>query len=320
MIIKRIVFSLILLVSILAFLVGCRTNAARETPGTESVTAENSNLPISPPFLPTFVPATPLISPQSGTTVGSPFLPGEVLAGLPVYPNATPTTYLNPGFGPPSFPSEQTLYGSKIPGYQSASAEYTVTAVDADILDWYIAELGAQGYRHDGEDGGGNGTISTRSIAFYLPSQPLISVQVHVYFSAGSSTPPVFELLVTNTVPLPKPTEEKLPDDINSVQLDYAPDTANAVVKTVTDAQSVKDLVNMVNNLPVRPDYIILGGPGLLQQTLFLRLVFHSTSQGDITVTDVTFDGIHFGEYPLLDDPHNLLQEAVKQVLGIPGN
>ncbi len=324
---KKALSSLILIMSVSLILVGCGTNAARDIPSAISSTISASSPPAqtsSPtpvvPFRPPVAePATPVTSPQPGSTVSSPFLPGEILAGLPVYPGAIATTYLNPGFGPPSFPTEMSIYGAKRPGYQSASAQYTVQATDSTILGWYLAVLEAKGYRHHGEEGGGNGTVTTRSIAFFLPSQPLVSVQVHVYTSSSSSMLPVFELLVTYTVPLPKPPEESLPNDISSVKITYAPDTASAVVKTITDAQAIKSLVNMVNGLPVRPDYITTGPlPGMSRQTLF-SLIFHSTAKGDITVTDVTFEGIRFDDYPLLDDPHNLLQEAVRQMLGISG-
>jgi hypothetical protein len=237
------------------------------------------------------------------------------MATLPVYPGATPTTDFNPGFGPPSFPLEQPIYLSRSPGYQSASAQYTTPATAEDILNWYSAELGALGYNHEGQEEGGNGTITTRSIAFFLPSQPAVSVQVHVY-TPGSSKTPVFELLVTYTVPLPKPSAESLPGDVESVKIDYMPGTANEVVKTFTDTQSVNNLVNLVNNLPVSPDYARSMPIGVAPQTLF-TLTFHSISQGDIVITDVTYDGVHFGDYPLLADPQNLFQKAVEQMLGI---
>ena len=255
---------------------------------------------------------------QPGSTVGSPFLPGEVLATLPVYPGATPTTDFNPGFGPPSFPTEAPIYSSQVPGYQSASAQYATPATAEDILNWYSTELGALGYNLDGEDGGGNGTITTRSIAFFLPSQPLISVQVHVY-TPGSSTTPVFELLVTYTVPLPKPSAENLPGDVESVKIDYVPGATNEIVKTFKDTQLIQSLVSLVNSLPVAPGYARTGQFGISPETLF-SLTFHSNSQGNITITDVTLDGIHFGDYPLLDDPHNLFQKAVLQMLGIQTN
>jgi hypothetical protein len=265
-------------------------------------------------------PQTPTPSatpPPLATTVSSDhnFLPGEVLADLPVYPGATPTTFFNSGTGPPSYPLSEPAYASTLrPGYQSASAQFTVQATDENILSWYVNELGTEGYRNSFEERFGGGTISGQAITFFLPSQPLVSVEVHVYDVPGT---PVFELLVTYTVPLPKPPEEELPDDIDSIAMTYFSGNLTTV-KTITDSQAVTQLVSMVNALPVRPDYVSscgFGGP----QTIF-RLVFHSQSKGDITVSDIIgcgVTGIHIDNYPILEDTHGLLQEAVEQILGI---
>ena len=64
------------------------------------------------------------------------------------------------------------------------------------------------------------------------------------------------------------------------------------------------------------PDKIIAAELGVSPQTLF-TLTFHSISRGDIVITDVTYDGVHFGDYPLLADPQNLFQQSVQQILGI---
>jgi len=258
-------------------------------------------------------------TPQPGSTVGNPFIPGEIMATLPVYPGATPITELNPGFGPPSFPLGQPIYDSNAPGYQSASAQYSTPASVADILDWYMAELSGLGYTQQGEDDGGNGTIAYRSIAFVLPSQPAVSVQVHVYTGSGSLMSPVFELLVIYTVPLSKSAAESLPNDIQSVKIDYLPGTNNEVIKTFIDKQSVNNFVSLVNSLPVSPDFVRTMPVGVSPQTLF-ALTFHSISEGDIVITDVIYDGIHFGDYPLLYDPYNLFQQAVENMLGIQTN
>jgi hypothetical protein len=248
------------------------------------------------------------------------FLPGEVLADLPVYPGATPTTFLNPGYGPPSPPlSCAGFYAGPLrPGYRSASAQYAVQAPEGDILSWYENELGRKGYRKSDESVWRTMTISGRRMAFFLPSQPLVSVEVHVYY-VPSAMPAarVFEILVTYSVPLPKPPEEPLPSDIDSVKVTYL----DCKVKTLTNRQDIMQLVNMVNALPVRPDYEILcpsGGP----QTVF-RLVFHSPSKGDITVTSILGGeegGVNIDDYPILWDTHNLLREAVEQLLGEPGS
>jgi hypothetical protein len=259
-------------------------------------------------------PAVPDNLSATANVVGGPFIPGEVLAGVPVFPGATPTTSLRNDFGPPSYPSEIPLYGGDArPGYQSASAQYTADAAQETILGWYVSQLEILGYRHHGEGGSGSPTMTHHSIAFFLPSQPLVSVQVHVYNGNGSPAT-VIELLVTYTVPLPKPAGESLPDDIGSVTVAYLPGTGDAVTKNITDALTVADLVGMVNALPVRPDYITTGpGPGWDGPYTLYTLVFHSASQGDLTVTGTTVPfGVHFGDYPVLDDPHQLLKEAVQ--------
>jgi hypothetical protein len=241
---------------------------------------------------------------------------------LPVYPGAVPTTFLNPGYGPPSFPVTSPIYvGQLVPGYQSASAQYTVRTSESDILDWYKDELAREGYRLDGEKGhGGVDIISSRSFTFFLPSRPLVNVDIHVYNVPGA---PVFEILVTYRAPLPKPAEETLPSDINSMKITYSgyPNSALPTVKNITERQTVIELVNMVNALPVRPDYAYTGGPiGEGPQTIF-SLVFHSPSAGDITVTSVLGfgeTGVHVGDHPILEDVHNLLREAVEQLVGYP--
>ena len=60
-------------------------------------------------------------------------------------------------------------------------------------------------------------------------------------------------------VPLPKPSAESLPGDVESVKIDYMPGTANEVIKTFKDTQSIQSLVNLVNSLPVAPDTLRSG-------------------------------------------------------------
>ena len=103
------------------------------------------------------------------------------------------------------------------------------------------------------------------------------------------------------------------------MKIDYVPGAVNEVGKTFKDTQSIQSLVNLVNSLPVAPDTLRTGQIGVSPQTLF-SLTFHSIAQGNIKITDVTYDGVHFGDYPLLDDPHNLFQKAVEQMLGIQAN
>jgi hypothetical protein len=248
------------------------------------------------------------------------FLPGEIMAGLPVYPDSTPTTYLEFESGPPSSPVSRPLYaGPSRPGYQSASAQYTVKADMDSILEWYEKELGQSGYQKSNESGWGRDYITGRNMAFFLPSQPLVSVEIHVYNINGVSSP-VFELLAIYNVPLPKPDKEALPTDIVSAEVIWFgySDSTRPEIKTITDKQDVMQLVDMVNSLPVRPDYVILGQPGG-PETVF-RLVFDSVSEGDITVTSILGGdntGINVDDYPILWDTHNLLREMVKQIMGV---
>ena len=267
---------------------------------------------------PAITPATPLISPQPGSIVGGPFLPGEVLAGLPVYPGAAGTTSINTGLGPQPLPFEVPTYRAKSPGYQSASAQYSVQAAQSDIIGWYLSQMAAKGYRHSGDDSSANGGRTEYSMIFFSPSQPLISVQVHIYSTTTYFYSAIFELQVVYLVPLPKPPEEILPGDVDSIKIDYYPGSANELVKTITDGPSIKRLVDMVNRLTPRPDNPYIGP--FSEQTLF-RSIFHSPSKGDITVTDTIYSpqsGIHVGSSPPMEDIHGLLLEAVQQILGVP--
>ena len=259
---------------------------------------------------PTATPGPPASTPTSGHN----FLPAEVLAGLPVYPGSTPTTFSNSVSG---LPFSLPLYASASrPGYQSACAQYGVQANQRDILSWYENELGSMGYRKYSEHGFSAGsTVSGYEGAFFLPSQPLVSVEVHEYDVPNAHA---FELLVIYSVPLPKSPEENLPDDIESVTVTYSPGN-QPTVKTITDSQTIMQLVNMVNSLPIRPDYFYTGGPSSGIQTIFC-LNFHSQSKGDITVSDIIgFEetGVHVDNYPILEDIHGLLQEEVERILGI---
>ena len=102
-------------------------------------------------------------------------------------------------------------------GYQSASAQYSLNVTDEEKMDWYTQHLQALGYRSDGERRGAGGGIVKRERAFFLPSQPFVSVQVHTQRGHDVG----FELLVVHDVPLPKPASAALPADIESVEITY---------------------------------------------------------------------------------------------------
>ena len=291
---KNTLLVLVLALAVLSMLAGCGPGSK---PGISTAAGAN---------------ATPTPS-GNLTTVGGPFLPGEVLAGLPVYPGASPTTCLDARYGPPSFPSLPSC-GEKRPGYRSASAQYQTRDSFLSILSWYSTTLTSEGYQQRGENSGGGGAGSMHSLVFHNPDQPQVTVEIHVYDFSDSPSTTVVELLVIETVPLPHPLGETLPDDIDRVDISYAPGTAVAANLTVTDAPTINNLVEIIDNLPERPDYIVLGGPGLIGQTLY-SLTFHSKAQGGINITDASGQGVLFGDYPALDDLQDLLGSAVKQAV-----
>lgn len=268
----------------------------------------------------TTVKNTPTTTPfPTATTMasGHGFIPGNVLASLPLYPGAIPTTFSE--LGSVSVPFDQPIYnGALKPGYQSAYAQYSVNAPYKDIMSWYVNELSSKGYRRKSVETSFSGeSVDGRGISFFLPSQPLVNVYIYIYYLLGEEE--TLELLVTYSVPLPKPPEEQLPDDIDSITVTYYSGNLTTV-KTITDSQTVTILVSMVNALPMRPDYTYSCPSGLVTKTIF-SLVFHSQSKGDITVRDVIGCGewgIHIGDYPILEDTQGLLKETVEQILGIP--
>jgi len=190
-----------------------------------------------------------------------------------------------------------------------------VQALVRNIMGWYTKELDARGYR----DVGNNYGTGDYGTTFFLPSQPLIDVEVHVHAVPNvmpSTT--VFEILVIYHVPLPKPPEEILPDDIDSITATYF-SGVEPIVKTITGSQVINQIVNMVNNLPVRPDYMYFGG--ISGSATIFSLLFHSKARGYITVTDVIGHqetGIHIDDYPILEDVHGIFRENLGKILGVP--
>ncbi len=247
------------------------------------------------------------------------FIPGVVLLTIPLYPESEPTTFMEwqREGGPPASSVSSPLYANENrPGYQAASAQYKVDSSSMAIMSWYEEILGEMGYKKYAESKWGMEKVSGWNTGFYLPSQPLVSVEVHTY-QTPSFPSLVYELLVVNTIPLPKPEQEAIPRNINRIEIDYTGYLETAKPKrTITDNETIAELINMVNSLPVMPDFVFLGGTGG-PQTVF-TVVFHSGLQGNITVTKVLGGintGINIEGYPVLDDPHNLLHDRVKELI-----
>ncbi|MDP2949889.1 MAG: hypothetical protein Q8P22_10175 [Chloroflexota bacterium] len=65
------------------------------------------------------------------------FLPGQVIATLPVYPGAVGSVEMHVGSGLPSFPNEVPVCrGPRCPGLETASALYTSDATADDAFAW----------------------------------------------------------------------------------------------------------------------------------------------------------------------------------------
>jgi hypothetical protein len=288
-------FSLIVMVLLLLTTVSCNTS------GSISL-AENS------------------VEPDTSGTSTEGFISGEILLTIPLYPGSETTTCLEwkSDGGPPSSSVSRPVYASEDrPGYQSASAQYKVDSTSSKIISWYEDTLGEMGYEKYIEGHWGQEKITGRNAGFFLPSQPLVSVEIHTYSISGFSSL-VYELLVVNSIPLPKPEKEAIPQDIDKIEIDYTGYLETGRSKnTITDNKTIVELVEMINSLPVMPDFEFLGG-GTGGPEITFTMLFHSESRGNITVKKILGgenSGINVEGYPILDDPHNLLHDRVKELV-----
>ncbi|MDP2948967.1 MAG: hypothetical protein Q8P22_05470 [Chloroflexota bacterium] len=249
------------------------------------------------------------------------FLPGQVLANLPVYPGALGSAEVHVVGGPPSFPSEMSICrGPRCPGLQIASALFTVDATADEVFAWYQDKLTAMGYeRH----GGGFGYLADgrqKSTAVFIsPDIPTLTVQVHLYYKPDLEySPSLFELLVTYMAPLPRPVGSYLPPDVSRVDVTYAPGGDSPVLSNaVADPAVIRDLVRIVNRMPVRADWISwcsidMGPPPTA------TLVFQS-NEGATTVSDIRGCPfrVEMEPYPDLQDSYNRLWDAVERFMGV---
>ncbi|MBN2239106.1 MAG: hypothetical protein JW712_04980 [Dehalococcoidales bacterium] len=252
---------------------------------------------------------------SSGIPIGR-FLSGDVLATIPVYPGSEPTTCMEwkQEGGPPSTPVLRPMYsGENRPGYRAASAQYKVESTTLKILSWYEETLGKMGYERRHESGFNHDKVSGREISFKLPSKPLISVEIHTY-NVPSFSSTVYEMLVVESIPLSEPETDPIPTDIDKVDIAYMDDAESETLqRTVTDKGTINDLVETVNGLPVRPDVLVLSGPGVYYT--FCKLVFHSESEGDITM-ECSILGVSTSieDFPTLDDADGLFRAKVKSL------
>jgi hypothetical protein len=242
------------------------------------------------------------------------FTPEEILATLPVYPGSELSTCLESESIPRSTPlSTRYAYADPTePRYRLASEEYMVNASMGRVIDWYKVWLDDRGYHGEGESEWYQDMVSGRITSYYLPSHPYINVEVHVYTGANLSLT-VYELMVVENVLLSQPYNmDLLPDDINRITVRYE----GYAGTTVTDRQTITELVALVNSLPVRPNFVFMG-MHRGKETVF-TLGFHSPSRGTTTVTDLLGgenSGINIDGHPVLWDTHNLMHDKVKELV-----
>ncbi|MFC1946385.1 hypothetical protein ACFLXY_00540 [Chloroflexota bacterium] len=243
--------------------------------------------------------------------------PDDVLAEMPVYPEAEVITSGELEFEP--FSTPRALNPEIRPFdvvYETISVQYTVQAEAKKVLNWYKGKLRGKGYRlYTKTTYNGPGGYDVESMGFYRPEYPLISVEIHAYTVLDTA---IFALIVSrDTTTSLEPPEPPLPEDIIRIEISYTGDQDNTSEKTetITDAGDIRRLVDIANNLSLYP----YGPPGVLGPYTF-TIVFHSVSAGDILLSYKTgFDkyaAVRIDNSEYRDNDGKLLK-AVQRLLDI---
>jgi hypothetical protein len=251
------------------------------------------------------------------TTNNETIKPEEILAELPVYPGAAIITDEESGFEPFSTPLSPQVEGRHTGIiYETVSARYTVQARPDKIQDWYLAKLGAKGYREYANiTYNGPAGYEVHSMGFYRPEQPLISIEVHFY--DRPDTPVLVILVNKDTTTSPEPHEPSLPNDIDSIVVKYYENQngSKEKIQTITDEGDIQKVVKVINDLPLLPD-----GPIVPVLERF-SMILHSPSEGDFTlsyhrsVSEYTL--VRISGYETLEDKQGRLLETVQVLLDI---
>jgi len=201
-----------------------------------------------------------------------------------------------------------------------ASRLFAVEAPGDQVLTWYRDTLTSMGYDAGGGGfGGDHEGRHTTEMSFYPPDNLTATVQVHVYHPAPNSRyPVVFEILATYLVPLPRPPEEYLPDDIIRVDVTFG-SYGTTTTKEIADATTIQSLVSTVNRLPVLPDWGYMEPPSGCSN-VGTTLVFHF-QDGRTKKVRILREGcpsrVEFESYPYLHDARNVLSEAAQRAIGL---
>ncbi|MDP3063840.1 MAG: hypothetical protein Q8O40_11625 [Chloroflexota bacterium] len=255
------------------------------------------------------------------TVAAEGFLPGQVISTLPIYPGALGSAEVHVGGGPPSFPSEMSICrGPKCPGLQIASAVFSVDATADEVFAWYQDKLTAMGYERRG---GGFAYLSDgrqKSTAVFIsPDIITLTVQVHLYYKPDlAHSPTLFEVLVTYMAPLPRPAGSYLPPDVSRFDVTYSPGGDSlSTSKAITDSAVIRELVRIVNRMPVRADWLSWCSPDA-DSPPTATLVFQSKA-GTTTVSVIRGCPmrVEMAPYPDLQDSYNRLWDAVARLMGV---
>ncbi len=203
-----------------------------------------------------------------------------------------------------------------------AYAQYSAGATGDEISSWYSESLVALGYREWLVQPQPSDSVTKYAAAFFLPTQPLVTVEVHTSDSSTRNFPTVFELIVTHRAPsdeydLP---EEIVPRNTQRVQVKYFLDQSNEVpdrTMVVDDPSTVRRLVETVNRMPVRANWVQFGcsDSGSAAEVKFTR------GNEDSVIIRETAICSRFHVYapglPPLEDAHLLLWEAIEEIVGL---
>ena len=244
--------------------------------------------------------------------------PADVLTEIPIYPGAEVVTAGQPAFEPLSTPRALQPYIRPFDiVYETVSVQYIVQAESEKVLKWYKNKLSGRGYRlYTRVTYNSPGGYDVESTGFYRPEYPLISVEIHVNQALDTT---IFAVVISrDTTTSLEPREPPLPDDVTRIDINYTGDQDKPAEKTeiITDAGDIRKVVDIINDLPLRP----YGPPHAINFHPF-NMVFHSLSIGDILLTyELGFE--HYAQVRLnngteYQDNDSKLFKAIKRMLDI---
>jgi hypothetical protein len=249
--------------------------------------------------------------------------PEQVLAELPVYPDALSQTPEESIFRPFSTPLSPQVEGRPPPvEYETASAWYQVEVDANKLLDWYRNKLTGKGYQKYTEMVYNNlnevllpdDNFDILTMGFYNPELPEISIEVHITDLPDTQD---FVILVNHEITGAfDPPEPPLPEDIDRITINYAGYNGNPLEQEViTDPGDIRKIVSIINDLPLLPD-----APILPVEEIFSMSIYSASQKNIELCCDMSTN-----DYPMIrildriglkDDNFRLLK-AVNRLMNI---